>query len=115
MKFRPERVSSLIREILAVVLLKEIEIPGVVITLTEVAVTKDLSEARAKVSVLPSEHEEKVMEIIQRRAPYLEGQVTKKMNIKPMPKIFFGLDHGPERAAAIEKALLKDNNRNKNG
>ncbi len=111
MNFRPERAGSLLREELAKIILREIEVPGAVITLTEFEVSKDLTESKVKISVLPSDKSEAALKILEARLPYLRFLLMKQVHIKPMPRLVFMIDHGPERAAGIEKALLKDNNR----
>ena len=55
MKHRPERASALIIEELGKIILKEVEIPDTLVTITGVEVTKDLSQATVKISVYPSE------------------------------------------------------------
>ena len=35
----------------------------------------------------------------------LQYLLTKKINIKPMPRVEFALDRGMENAAAVEKAM----------
>ena len=109
--FRKDRVSSLIQERLSWIIVKEVEVPGALITITRVEVSKKINSAKVKVSVLPSEKALKALAVLANRAPYLEHLLLKDINIKPMPHIVFELDRGPEKAANIEKALLKDNNR----
>ncbi len=107
MKFhRPDRVSSLLQDQLNQLLLREIDIPDVLITITEVNVSKDVTEAMIKVSVIPSEKGEEVLEILQKSKRGLQYKLVRMMNIKPTPHINFRLDLGPEKAAGVERALL---------
>ncbi len=104
---RTERVSSLIKEILSKILLKEVEIEGVLITLTDVEIAgKDRQHAKVKVSVLPSERSQDALKILKSRQGYFQHLLNEKMNIRPMPRINFELDFGLEKAAKVEKALL---------
>ncbi len=110
MKFyRSERVQSLIRERLSWLILREIEIPGALLTITEVEVSKKLEHARVRVSVLPSEKAPEALRELTRRAGELQFMLSREMNIKPMPRIAFEIDHGLENAAKVEKALLGEN------
>ena len=109
MKHRPERVSSLIIAELNKILLREIEIPGVLVTITDTEVLKDLSQAVVKISVYPSEKAEGVLKILQTRQRHFQYILLRKMNIKPMPQISFKIDRGPEKAAIVEKRLLEEN------
>lgn len=104
--FRKERVSSLIQEELNKIILREIEIPGALITITGVDVSKDLERAIVKFSVYPSDQAEKVLKILEKNRRHLQYLLIKKINIKPMPKISFKIDYGPEKAARVEKVLL---------
>ena len=88
-------------------ILREVELPALA-TITEVEVDKKLEGARVKVSVLPASGEEAVLAELTARAGYLQHLLLKKINIKPMPRIFFAIDHGPENAALVEKLLGRD-------
>jgi ribosome-binding factor A len=83
------------------------EFPNALVTITEVDVDKKLDHARVEISVIPAQFEEEVMDKLEKAAGYLQHLLLKKINIKPMPRIFFYVDHGPENAAQVEKALLK--------
>ncbi|HEY4475329.1 MAG TPA: ribosome-binding factor A [Candidatus Paceibacterota bacterium] len=111
MKFyRSDRVSSLIEKELGMLLIKEIETPGALITITAVEVQRKMERAVVKFSVIPSEKAPEVLKILGKAAGRLQFMLSRKLNIKPMPKIVFEIDRGPENAAQVEKALLSDNN-----
>lgn len=111
MKHRPERVSNLITVELGKILLEEVETPsGVLLTITSVEVSKDLEHANIKVSVYPSEQAEKLFKILQKKQGELQFILSRKLNIRPMPRILFQLDFGMEKAARVEKKLLEENN-----
>jgi ribosome-binding factor A len=105
--FRSERVSSLIREELGQMLVREIEVPDTLITITEVEIDKKLDHAKVKVSIIPASAVAEALATLEKKAGYLQHLLLKKINIKPMPRISFALDRGPENAADVEKVLLK--------
>ena len=107
MNFRSERVGKLIREELSKMILREVELPAMV-TITEVEVDKKLEGARVKVSVIPASGEKAVLAELTARAGYFQHLLLKKINIKPMPRIVFVIDHGFENAALVEKLLGQD-------
>jgi ribosome-binding factor A len=107
MNFRSERVSKLIREELSKMILREVEFPALA-TITEVEVDKKLEGARVKVSVIPASGEKAVLAELEKRADSLQYLLLRKINIKPMPRISFVLDHGFENAAKVEKLLGED-------
>lgn len=109
MKFhRPERVSDLIIEELNNLLIREVEIPGALITIMDAEVLKDLSRAVVKVSVYPTEKSEKVLKVLNKMRGRFQYLLLRKINIKPMPEIVFEIDYGQEKAARVEKKLLEE-------
>ncbi|MDP2696025.1 MAG: 30S ribosome-binding factor RbfA [bacterium] len=103
---RTERISKLIMEYLNEIIIREIELPNVMATITAVDVAKDHSRAIVRVSVLPSDKSAGVVKTLNHTRGRLQYQLQRKINIRPMPKIIFEVDKGPEQAAAVEKALL---------
>jgi ribosome-binding factor A len=106
--YRPERVSDLIIEELNNLILREIEVPGALITITDVEVAKDLSRALVKISVIPSGKSKEVLKVLESKRKHFQYLLIRKMNIRPMPQIFFKIDLGPEKAAIVEKRLLEE-------
>lgn len=107
MNFRSERVSKLIREQLAIMIAREAEFPGALVTITDVEVTAKLDHAKIKVSVIPAARAEGAVKELDRHAGHFQHALLKKINIKPMPRIVFEIDHGYENAAKVEKDLME--------
>ncbi len=106
--FRSERVQELIRRELGEIIAREADLPAnALVTITAVEVDRKLAHAEVRVSVIPSSTGAAALAALARRAAALQRLLTKKINIKPMPRISFALDHGPENAANIEKILLR--------
>jgi ribosome-binding factor A len=105
--FRSERVSSLIREQLGELILREIGFDGALATITDVEVDKKMEHAKVTVSVIPSDRTTAVVGELDRKAGYLQHLLMKKINIKPMPRIAFVIDRGYENAAVVEKKLME--------
>ncbi len=120
MNHRPDRVASLIQGELSAMLVRDLEFPGALVTISEVTVTKKLDFARVEVSVLPAERaaegeprpvaelEADVQKTLAAAQRELQFKLGRKLNIKPMPQIRFEIDHGVENAAIVEKRLLED-------
>lgn len=108
MKFRKERLNSVLRSEISRAIEKEIEFPlGVLATITDVDTASDLSEAKIGVSVLPSEKKDEVLKILNAKAGYFYSLVFKKLKIYTVPKLKFVYDPGPENAARVEEISLK--------
>ena len=111
MNYRSNRVSNLIRDELSMLIKRELEFPKAIATVTEVQVTKKLDEAKVMVSVLPSKEAAGVLVILSGARNRLQHLLIKKLSIKPVPHIYFEIDHGLENASAVEKLLIDDNNK----
>jgi ribosome-binding factor A len=108
---RPLRVAGVIRDETAKLLARDYEFGGAVVTVTEATVEPSFAWADIFVSVIPSEQADAVLQELTRHAGDIHHYLNRKMNIRPMPRIRFQIDHGPEKAATIEKILLDDNNK----
>jgi len=106
MNYRPLRVANLIRDELSQLILREMEFSGALVTVTEVVVDKKLEGAAVKVSILPSGKALDALRALKNNEKRLQRELGRKLNIRPMPKIHFELDRGPEKAAGVEKLLL---------
>ncbi len=105
MKHRPERMGKLIREELSKIIVKEMEFENCLATIMEVKVDDELETARVMVSVLPEEKAKEVLDALSKKRNFLQNILFKKLNLKPMPRIWFEIDRGPENAAKVEKLL----------
>jgi len=109
MNYRPERVAGLIEKELSLLIAKNVEFPaGALVTITKADVDKKLEHAKIGISVLPSEKAAEVLRILGKVAGHLQYLLMKKVNIKPLPRIVFEIDHGIEKMARIEKLFLDD-------
>lgn len=82
---------------------------GVMVTVSEVRVTPDLSQAKVYVSIFPSSKAEQVMEIIRNSVKQLRGElgrlVAKQLRI--VPELLFFLDTSLDYAEHIDELLKK--------
>lgn len=109
--FRSERVSSLIQDELGKLMIREIEFPvGSLVTIASVDVDKKLERAKIGLSVIPASSAKAVLKMVNARAGQLQFELLKKINIKPMPRLIFEIDRGPEDAAEVEKVILQEQN-----
>ena len=108
MNYRTLRVAGVIRDEIAKLLARDYDFGNSVVTVTDVVVEPSFAWADILVSVIPSEKADVALQRLTRRAGDIHHYLNRKMNIRPMPRIRFGIDHGPEKAAQIEKILLED-------
>lgn len=105
---RPERLASLILEELNKIISREIEFPNCLVTITSVDVDSQLERAIVSFSVIPSKNSEEILKTLDKAAGRLRFLLSEKIKIKALPKLFFKIDYGLEKAAEIEKILIEN-------
>lgn len=103
---RISRVNRLIREELGKILYKEIEFPeGILVTLTRVETTPNLTQAKAYVSIMPENKEEEVLAALKKSLYTLQQKLNKKLKMRPLPRIIFAAEKATQAAGRIEEIL----------
>lgn len=105
--YRKERISDLVVEELSKLILKNVEVPGALITIIDADVSENFENALVKVSAWPSEKTDAVLKELNRQRDRLQYMMVKQFRSRPIPQITFKMDMGLEKAAGVEKALLK--------
>jgi len=75
------------------------------ITVTDVRVLQDLSQAFIAVSVLPQEKQELTLHGLESAAPFIRREVGDIINARTMPQLTFRLDTSLKKQAAVLKDL----------
>lgn len=108
MSKRIQRLNELIKEELGKILLREGNFPkGVLVTITRVETSANLSEANIWISVLPEDQTEKIVAILNKIIYHLQQKINKTIRIKFVPKIRFLIETKTKEAARIEELLEK--------
>jgi ribosome-binding factor A len=97
---RPHRnlkVGSVIEHELSILLAREFELPGVLITVTSVDVATDLLHAKVRVAIIPYDKEIEAYEELQKKRARIEHAIYKKINIRQFPKFEFLIDSPAEK------------------
>ncbi|HLY58037.1 MAG TPA: 30S ribosome-binding factor RbfA [Stellaceae bacterium] len=106
---RQLRVGEELRHILAEVLgrgeLRDPDLAGRTVTVTEVRVSPDLKQATAFVVPLGGEHAAEVVVALRRSAPYLRGVVGHRLQLRYAPALAFELDQSFDYAQRIDALL----------
>ena len=97
------------REEISEILLKDLKDPRIgFVTITKVAVTDDLRQAKVYYSVFGGEQEkEDSLQGLESATGYIKRELGRRMRLKYMPEITFHFDDSLEYGAHIEK-LLRD-------
>jgi ribosome-binding factor A len=104
---RAEKVGDQIREVVSEILLRELKDPRIgFVTITKVAVSDDLRQARVYYSVFGGEQEKEASyEGLESATGYIKREIGRRMRLKYMPEITFFFDDSLEYGERIEELL----------
>lgn len=103
---RSQRVSDLIREEVADIIMYRLKDPRIgFVTVTGAEMTADLKLARIFVSVLKEEERDLTLEILNTSKNFIRSALAKRLRMKFIPEIEFRLDTSIEYGIKIDKLL----------
>ncbi|HUN51290.1 MAG TPA: 30S ribosome-binding factor RbfA [Candidatus Sulfotelmatobacter sp.] len=106
---RPLRVGEELRHALAEIFsrgdVRDPDLAGVSLTVTEVRVSPDLKNATAFVLPLAGRNAPGVLAALERCTPYLRGQLARMVRLRYAPRLGFRLDDSFDRAGRIDQLL----------
>ena len=106
---RQLRVGEEVRHHLSTALLRgDVYVPeleGISVTVSEVSVSPDMSNARAYVTPLGGADMEEVVAILNVIAPDLQTYVAQKVHLRRMPRVKFFADHSFENAQKMSSLI----------
>jgi ribosome-binding factor A len=106
MSKRIHKINNLIRTSINDILIKDLSLKsGVFVTISKVDTTPDLRYTRVFASIFPESEINYALKALEREAYRIQGQLNKKLHMKPLPKIEFRIDMTESRADEIEKIL----------
>lgn len=105
---RSQRVSDLIREEIADIIMNKVKDPRLgFVTVTGAKITEDLKIATIYLSILKEEEKEATLEIINSAKGFIRAELAKRLKMKFIPALTFRIDESLEYGNRIEK-LLKE-------
>ena len=114
---RQLRVGELVKQNLGELLIRnEAKIPSVnskLITVTEVRMTPDLKTARVYIITLGGSDTKKTVKILTEYSHLVRKALSKRLDIKFLPKLTFVEDNSFEYAEKIEKIIKKNKENDK--
>ncbi|MBI5639036.1 MAG: 30S ribosome-binding factor RbfA [Nitrospirae bacterium] len=103
---RSQRVSDLIREEVADIIMYRLKDPRLgFLTVTGVDMTPDLKSAKVYVSILKEEERDLTFEILNASKSFIRSALSKRLKMKFIPNIEFRLDTSIEYGFKIDKLL----------
>lgn len=105
---RSQRVSDLIREEIADIIMNKVKDPRLgFVTVTGAKITEDLKIATVYISILKKEEKEAALEIINSAKGFIRAELAKRLRMKFIPSLTFRIDESLEYGVRIER-LLKE-------
>lgn len=112
---RQKKIGSVLQKDLVDILQGEVRKNGIsnlIISVSKVSVTSDLSVAKVYLSIFPPEKGKELLESIKSNTPLIKHDLSQrvKLQLRKVPNLTFFIDDSLEYIDKIEKALtLKEN------
>lgn len=107
---RKDQLASMLRLSVQGVLSRGLSDPrldGAMLTVTEVDLAPDYSNAVIRVSVLPEKAQKRSIAALQHAAKHVRHEVSEKLNLRSTPQFHFELDVSTKKQADVLAALAK--------
>ncbi len=106
MSGRISKINSLIQKNVSEIIARELNLKsGVFITVSKVDTTPDLRYTRIFVSIFPEKEIDYGIKTLRKELYKIQGNLNKKLAMKPLPKIEFKVDMTESKADEIERLL----------
>ena len=112
---RQKKIGALLQNDLVDILQGEVRkngIPNLVISVSKVSVTTDLSIAKVYLSVFPNEKSAEILTAVRSNTPLIKHDLAQrvKQQLRKVPDLSFYIDDSLEYLDGIEKALKGEEN-----
>jgi len=114
---RQKKVASLIKEVLGQILIDTVKdsFGSSLLTITQIAITKDLKTAHVYLSLLEKEHKEPILKMLDERVGYFRKYIASRTDLKYNPMLIFSYDPVLDYEEKIDALLDKIKNDEKSG
>ncbi|MBU4320160.1 MAG: 30S ribosome-binding factor RbfA [Thermodesulfovibrionales bacterium] len=103
---RSQRVSDLIREEIADIIMNKVKDPRLgFVTVTGAKITEDLKIATVYISIFKEEEKETTLEMLNSAKGFIRAELAKRVRMKFIPSLTFRIDESLEYGVRIEKLL----------
>ncbi|MCX6724106.1 MAG: 30S ribosome-binding factor RbfA [Candidatus Staskawiczbacteria bacterium] len=108
MSNRIDKINSLLEHEIGKIISRDFAFsPEILVTLTRVATTSNLIEAKVYISVFPEEKLAGIINALQKSVYDIQYKINRTLRQRPIPKIKFVKETEISRAAKIEELLVK--------
>ena len=112
---RQKKIGALLQKDLVDILQGEVRKNGItnlVLTISKVNVTSDLSIARVYLSVFPSERGGEILNAVRSNAPLIKHDLAQRvrLQLRRVPNLIFYIDDSLDQIEKLDKELKGENN-----
>ena len=109
MSRRTQQVAGELRQAVQEVLARGLSDPRVrgLVTITEVTLSNDLTQATLMVSVLPEEHEELTLHGLTAASRFIRREAAERLAMHRLPQLAFKIDRRLKRQAGVLDAIAR--------
>ncbi|MEW5908110.1 MAG: ribosome-binding factor A [Patescibacteria group bacterium] len=104
MAFRQEKVSSVLKNIIASFLQSD-PFYGIIISVTRIEISGDLKKAKVFISIFPSEKEKEILDSLHKKRNDLREFIKSRLKMKFLPHLEIEIDKGEKARQKIDKIL----------
>ncbi|MDP2930309.1 MAG: ribosome-binding factor A [bacterium] len=105
---RIERLNEIIKVELGKIILKEIDFPeGVLVTITRVDTSPELSQAKVYISIFPDNLSQKALNILFSQIYFLQKAINYKLQMRPVPRLVLCQEKETISAGRVDELLEK--------
>jgi ribosome-binding factor A len=104
---RTDRINEQLRQEISLLIRSDVRDPRVgLATITEVETSPELDHARVYITTLGDDDEkEEILSGLKSAAPFIRGQLGKRLRMRRIPELHFQIDKKLENAMRIESLL----------
>lgn len=114
MSIRIDKINSLIKEELSLLILHKVEDPSLgLVTVTSVKTSPDISQSKVYVSIFPKENRQAALDKLEDLKKLLRSELAQKVRLRHVPELIFFLDDTLDYVEKMEN-LFKDIHKNDN-
>lgn len=104
--FHKEKLASLVRDEVSLMIARNLDVDGALVTVTDVELSPAGESALIGVSVIPSSQKAAALAALEFHRRDFQHSLIKRLKMRHVPSIRFCLDEGLSASAAVEKHFL---------
>lgn len=107
---REKKINKLLSVEVARILRTEVDLDDIgFVTVMGAKISPTMEHATIIISVIPSEKSKEILQQLKKEIYMIQQILNKRLDLRKVPKIRFGVDNTEEKAIRIEEILDKDN------